>query len=113
MFNLNIASVLDLCSDAAVKKELEKLAENFRFSDPVSSESTEEIENIIMEKLEKLKIQITSSSSDENIEKITELNNVGSLFFSYLDSLSVNFNFPVSSAVNVRYKVINLVKEAG
>ena len=26
-------------------------------------------------------------------EKITELNNVASLFFSYLDSLSVNFNF--------------------
>ena len=76
MFNLNIASVLDLCNDAAVKKELEKLAENFRFSDPVSSDATEEIESTIMEKLENLKLGISSSSADENIAKITELKNL-------------------------------------
>lgn len=76
LFNLNISSALDLCAEPTVKKELEKLAEAFRFSDPVSNEATEEIENIIMGKLEKLKIQITSSSSDENIEKITELKNL-------------------------------------
>ena len=76
MFNLNIASVLDLCNDAAVKKELEKLAENFRFSDPVSSDATEDIENTIMEKLENLKLGISSSSADENIAKITELKNL-------------------------------------
>ena len=76
MFNLNIASVLDLCSDAAVKKELETLAESFRFSDPVSSEATEEIENTIMEKLENLKLGISSSSADENVAKITELKNL-------------------------------------
>lgn len=76
LFNLNISSALDLCAEPIVKKELEKLAEAFRFSDPVSSEATEDIENIIMEKLEKLKIQIASSSSDENIEKITELKNL-------------------------------------
>ena len=76
MFNLNIASVLDLCNDAAVKKELEKLAENFRFSDPVSSDATEDIESTIMEKLENLKISISSSDSDESIAKITELKNL-------------------------------------
>ena len=76
MFNLNIASVLDLCNDSEVKKELEKLSENFRFSDPVSSEATEEIENTIMEKLENLKLGISSSSADENIAKITELKNL-------------------------------------
>ena len=76
MFNLNIASVLDLCSDATVKKELEKLAESFRFSDPVSSDATEDVENAIMEKLENLKVNITSSSSDENIAKIAELKNL-------------------------------------
>lgn len=76
MFNLNISSVLDLCTEPSVKKELGKLAESFRFSDPVSSDATEEIESTIMEKLENLKINITASSSDENIAKITELKNL-------------------------------------
>lgn len=76
MFNLNISSVLDLCTEPSVKKELEKLAEKFRFSDPVSSDATEEIESTIMEKLENLKINITASSSDENIAKINELKNL-------------------------------------
>ena len=76
LFNLNVSSVLDLCTEASVKKELEKLAESFRFSDPVSSDATEDIENTIMEKLENLKIGISSSSADENIAKITELKNL-------------------------------------
>lgn len=76
MFNLNIASVLDLCSDMAVKKELEKLAESFRFSDPVSSDATEDVEDTIMEKLENLKIGISSATADENIAKIAELKNL-------------------------------------
>lgn len=76
MFNLNIASVLDLCTEPSVKIELEKLAESFRFSDPVSSDATEDVENAIMEKLENLKVNITSSSSDENIAKIAELKNL-------------------------------------
>lgn len=65
-----------MCTEPSVKKELEKLAESFRFSDPVSSDATEEIENTIMEKLENLKISISSSDSDENIAKITELKNL-------------------------------------
>ena len=76
MFNLNIASVLDLCTEPSVKIELEKLAESFRFSDPVSSDATEDIESTIMEKLENLKISISSSDSDESIAKITELKNL-------------------------------------
>lgn len=76
MFNLNIASVLDLCTEPSAKIELEKLAESFRFSDPVSSDATEDIESTIMEKLENLKISISSSDSDENIAKITELKNL-------------------------------------
>ena len=76
LFNLNVSSVLDLCTELSVKKELEKLAESFRFSDPVSSDATEDIESTIMEKLENLKISISSSDSDENIAKITELKNL-------------------------------------
>ena len=76
MFNLNIASVLDLCSDATVKKELEKLAEAFRFSDPVSGEATEDIENIIMEKLENLKLNIASLSTEDDINSVNEIKNL-------------------------------------
>lgn len=76
MFNLNIASVMGACTDSAVKKELEKLSEDFRFSDPVSNDATEDIENIIMEKLEILKLNIVSSSNEENIEKIAEIKNL-------------------------------------
>lgn len=76
MFNLNIAALVDLCSDATVKKELEKLAESFRFSDPVSSEATEVVESVIMEKLENLKTDISSATADENIAKIAELKNL-------------------------------------
>ena len=39
VFNLSITSVLDLCSDVTVKNELERLAESFRFSDPVSNKA--------------------------------------------------------------------------
>ena len=76
LFNLNVSSVLDLCTEPSVKKELEKLAESFRFSDPVSSDATEDIESNIMEKLENLKIGISSFTVDENIVKITELKNL-------------------------------------
>lgn len=76
MFNLNILSVLDLSTDSVVKMELEKLAEDFRYSDPVSSNATEDIEDIIMEKLDNLKMSINSSSNDENIKKIAEIKNL-------------------------------------
>ena len=76
MFNLNIASVLDLCTEPSVKKELEKLAESFRFSDPVSSDATEDIESIIMEKLDNLKLKINYLSAEDSISKINEIKNL-------------------------------------
>lgn len=76
MFNLNIASVLDLCTEPSVKKELEKLAESFRFSDPVSSDATEDIESIIMEKLDSLKLKINYLSAEDSISKINEIKNL-------------------------------------
>lgn len=76
MFNLNISAVIDMCKDADVKKELARLESSFRFSDPVSNEDTEAIEAVIMEKLENMKLDITSASKEENIEKIEELKNL-------------------------------------
>lgn len=43
-FRLDIARLADKADDEAVKKQLSKLAEDVRFSDPVSSEPLKEIE---------------------------------------------------------------------
>ncbi len=76
MFHLNIASVLDRCEDAETRKELEKLAELIRFSDPVSGEETEEIEMMILEKLDNLKLNISSASTEDSKTAIAELENL-------------------------------------
>ena len=76
MFNLNIASIVDACTDIVAKKELEELAEMIRFSDPVSSDATEDIENIIMENLDSLKLNISTASTDDTLGKIRELHNL-------------------------------------
>lgn len=65
LFTLNIASAVDLCPDEKAKKELLKLSEDFRFSDPVSSEATEEIEMEIMHKLEALTLSIPKMTGEE------------------------------------------------
>lgn len=49
-------------NDSALKKELEKLAENFRYSDPVSSPATEEYET----KLDNLFVELESAVMSEN-----------------------------------------------
>lgn len=76
IFNLNVSSAVDICKNAEVKKELEKLAETFRYSDPVSGEATEDIETIIMEKLDSLKININSLSAEDAINSVNELKNL-------------------------------------
>ena len=64
MFNLNISSVLDLCTEPSVKKELEKLAESFRFSDPVSSEATFPLESELRACMDNLERALTDGDMD-------------------------------------------------
>lgn len=72
-FNLNIASIVDLCKDQAAAAELRRLQESFRYSDPVSGSATEQIENVITEKLDSLKRDINDIPSADAIERISEI----------------------------------------
>ncbi len=75
MFNTDIAGAIDLCENPEIKKELEALAESFRFSDPVSADATKEIENRIDELLVKLKSAINSDESKVIIKQLTNAMN--------------------------------------
>ena len=41
---MQTASFVGMCQDAGVKKQLQDLADDFKYSDPVSSEATKEME---------------------------------------------------------------------
>lgn len=76
LFNLNIGSIVNLSNDEEVKKELSKLSEAFRFSDPVSSEETEEIEAKIETELDELRILSGKDEKEKTLEKIKEVSNL-------------------------------------
>lgn len=76
MFNLNIAAIVDLCSDITIKKELEKLSEQFRFSDPVSNSKTEPIESDILKELKFLEVSITKANTEEMLSEINKIQNL-------------------------------------
>lgn len=71
LFNMDIASIIDLYENTEVKKDLEALAENLRFSDPVSSDATKDIENRIDELLAKLKNITNPDESKVIIKQLT------------------------------------------
>lgn len=75
-FQVDISEIVEMCKDDEVKQPLKKLAEKFKYSDPVSSPATAEKEKEITTELEKLKELVrTGSKSDSiaEIEKITIL----------------------------------------
>ena len=76
-FNVDIADVLDMCSDENVYAPLKKLVEKFKYSDAVSSEATSSIEEQIKNEIDELKSVITSESSDVILSKINTISNYG------------------------------------
>lgn len=54
-FRSDIDSLVRRCTDDKLRKELEKLAEEFKYSDPVSSEATKEFDSVIKNNLQRLK----------------------------------------------------------
>ena len=65
-FRVDLDSLVAKCSDENLKKELEKLAEEFRYSDPVSSEKTKDVENHIREIISGLSESLGKSEVDVN-----------------------------------------------
>lgn len=70
-FQISIADIVDQCKDEALRVELKKLDELFRYSDPISSEDTRESEQAIQLMLDELKVLVPGGSADE-IAALTE-----------------------------------------
>ncbi|MBQ3572359.1 MAG: hypothetical protein IJA15_05995 [Clostridia bacterium] len=64
MLKADIDACINLTADAELKKELERLSEKVRFSDPMTHEALEDIENDIRSAV----ITITTAISDNNVE---------------------------------------------
>ncbi len=70
---IDTQEMADLCTNTAVKKKLEKLAEEFKYSDPVSSEATAEIEETISDAVELLN-DIAEDGDEETI--VAQINKI-------------------------------------
>lgn len=74
-FQIDIAGIVDCCEDVALKTELKKLDEAFRFSDPVSYAHTKESEEKLGILLNELKIFVANNNSDEATACIKKISN--------------------------------------
>lgn len=75
-FNIDIADILDICNNSEVYEPLKKLNEKFKYSDQVSSPSTEEKEEEIKQEIEKLKSIINKESTEIVINEIKLISNL-------------------------------------
>ena len=64
-FRLDATALLNKCSDPAVKPELEKLADDIRYSDPVSTPQLRDVEGYISNQMRVLDTQLNSNSEIE------------------------------------------------
>lgn len=65
LFNVCIAGIVDSCKDEALKNDLEELENMFKYSsDPVSNDSTKDIEEEIEVKLKELQESISMGTKD-------------------------------------------------
>ena len=76
LFKINMDGLADKCTNAEAKKTVEKLAEEFRYSDPVSCPDTEDIEEKIKDQIAYLKDAIVRDDAKEIKEKAALLSNV-------------------------------------
>ena len=75
-FNIDIADILDTCSNSELYEPLKKLNEKFKYSDQVSSPDTEEKEEEIKREIEKLKNIINNESTENVIDEIKLISNL-------------------------------------
>lgn len=76
LFKVDIADILDTCTNQEVYEALKKLNEKFKYSDQVSSLATEEKEEEIKQAIEKLKDIINTESSENVIDEIKLISNL-------------------------------------
>lgn len=73
-FTVDLSYASTLCTNPTLSKALEKLAEEFKYSDPVSSEATEEIENLLKEEVTKLETLLKDNLEKETLDQIERIN---------------------------------------
>ncbi len=71
-FRIDISDIVYACTNAELKKKLEKLSEKLRYSDPVSKPVLAETEGTIREKLNEISEMINKSDLNIISEKIKE-----------------------------------------
>lgn len=67
------ASLVDQCDDEELKKKLTKLAEDFRYSDPLTSDKTSALETEMQTKIGELQQAITDGDTDSAKELCEKL----------------------------------------
>lgn len=75
-FNVDIADILDACSNPEVYESLKKLNEKFKYSDQVSSPATKEKEEEIKQEIENLKNIINNENTENIIDEIKLITNL-------------------------------------
>lgn len=75
VFKVNIVGILDVCTNAEVKPDLQKLNELFKYSDPVSSEATQPHEQAINTMLIELRNIVENGSTEDVKALITKITN--------------------------------------
>jgi len=74
-FNIDMAGILDSCDNVNVKKELEGLVEAFRYSDPMSSDATAQLEDELVAEVDSLKMFVLENDTDKILAQIKMVKN--------------------------------------
>lgn len=74
-FRINTAGLADQAQDPEVRKALERLEDEIRYSDPVSGDATNEIEQEIQAKIESLRTSLTTDKTTL-LPQIADLSNL-------------------------------------
>ena len=74
-FRTNLSGLTDRTTDPEIRKAIEKLEDELRYSDPVSSEATKESEGEIEERIDGLK----GKMDGEKTETLQEIGNIANL----------------------------------
>lgn len=75
-FRVDMQHIILACNNSEIRKKLERLAEKFQYSDPVSNDATKEIEEAIKREIEGLEGMIKNADKEmlnSKIEDITRL----------------------------------------
>ena len=73
-FTVSLDAVVNACTDDTLRPSLESLAEDFKYSDPVSSEATEEIEATIKAEIDEL-LALVVSNDESARDKVAQIKN--------------------------------------